>query len=458
MKRYVAEPFKIKMVEPLSILTRSVREQKIKEAKYNLFNLSSDDVYIDLLTDSGTGAMSHDQWAAMIKGDESYAGCRGFKNLEISATDIFGYKYVQPVHQGRAAEKVVLPTVLKQGQYSISNMFFDTTRAHVELAGGHPIDCVCKEALDTTTYSDFKGNMDLERLEKTIKELKPENVGAIVITITNNTAGGQPVSMENIKESSKIAKKYGITVIIDAARFAENAYFIKTREKGYSDKGIKEITREMFSYGDIMLMSSKKDAIVNMGGLICVKDNKELFETIKARVIPLEGFVTYGGLAGRDLEAMAVGLQEGIDYNYLKYRIGQIEYLGGRLEEAGVPFQTPTGGHALFVDAKKLLPHIPYNEFPAQALAVELYLEAGIRSCDIGSYMLGNNENGKQLKAELEFTRLAIPRRVYTQSHFDVMADALIEVKKRASSLKGYKIVWEPKVLRHFSAHLEPLK
>lgn len=458
MKKYVAEPFKIKMVESIKMLTREERVVKIKEAKYNLFKLKSDDVYIDLLTDSGTGAMSDSQWAAMIKGDEAYAGSRGFAELEKSAQDIFGYKYVQPVHQGRAAEKIMLPCFIKEGQYSISNMFFDTTRAHVELAGGKPIDCVCAEALDTTTYSDFKGNMDLEKLEKLINEYKPENIAAVIITVTNNTAGGQPVSMENIRESSKIAKKYKLPVFIDAARFAENAYFIKRREKGYENKTIKEITREMFNYADAMMMSAKKDAIVNMGGLIAIKDDAVLYEMVKARVIPYEGYITYGGLAGRDLDALAVGLQEGVDYDYLHYRIGQIEYLGGRLEEAGVPFQNPTGGHALFVDAKKLLPHIPYYEFPAQALCIELYIEAGIRSCDIGSYMLGNDQNGKQLEADLELSRLAIPRRVYTQAHFDVMAEALIEVKKRASTLKGYKIVWEPKVLRHFSAHLEAVE
>ena len=457
-KKYFAEPFKIKMIEPIAVLTDEERLERIKKANYNLFALDSDDVYIDLLTDSGTGAMSAEQWAGVMRGDEAYSGARGFKNLVKSAQDVFGYEYIQPVHQGRAAEKVVMPLLLGPGKFAISNMHFDTTRAHVEIAGARAIDCVVKEALDTTTFYPFKGNMDLEKMEKLIEEHGPENIGVIIITLTNNSAGGQPVSMENIRKTSEIAKKHGITVLIDAARYAENAYFIKEREEGYKDKSIKEIAREMFSYAEIFTMSSKKDAIVNMGGLIGVKDDGAFFEKVKARTIPYEGFISYGGLAGRDLEALAIGLQEGIDYNYLKYRIGQMEYLGGRLEEAGIPYQTPAGGHAIFVDAKKLLPHLKYYEFPGQALAVELYKEAGIRSCDIGSYMIGNDPDTKeQLDAGFEFTRLAIPRRVYTQSHLDVIADALIAIKERASEIPGYKIVWEPEILRHFTSKLEPI-
>ncbi|WP_312653911.1 tryptophanase [Proteiniclasticum sp.] len=457
--KYFAEPFKIKMVEPIKILTREERIEKIRAANYNVFSLAAEDCYIDLLTDSGTGAMSANQWAGIMLGDESYSGSKSFYKLQESAKDIFGYEFIQPVHQGRAAEKVVMPILLGEGKVSISNMHFDTTRAHVEIAGARAVDCVVPEALDTESYAPFKGNMDNERLERLIEEYGSENVGAIIITVTNNSAGGQPVSIANIRETSAVAKKYGIKVIIDAARYAENCYFIKMREKGYENKSIREIAREIFSYGDIFTMSSKKDAIVNIGGLIGVKSDAEIFEKVKANTIPSEGFISYGGLAGRDLEALAVGLQEGVDEDFLRYRIGQMEYLGGKLDEAGIAYQSPVGGHAVFLDAKKLLPHIPYYEFPAQALAVELYIEAGIRSCDIGSYMLGNDpDTGKQIESEFEFTRLAVPRRVYTQSHLDVIVEALIEIKKRKDELKGYRITWEPKILRHFTARLEPLE
>lgn len=459
MTKYYAEPFKIKMVEPIKMLTREERIEKIKNAHYNVFYLDSDDVYIDLLTDSGTGAMSANQWAGVMVGDEAYSGSRSYKNLMVSAKDIFGYEYFQPVHQGRAAEKVVMPIFLREGKVAISNMHFDTTRAHVELSGARAIDCVIPEALDTVNYHPFKGNMDLERLKKLIEEHGAENVGMIIITVTNNSAGGQPVSMDNIKKTSEIAKSYNIPVCIDAARYAENAYFIKNREEGYAEKSIKDIAREMFSYADVFTMSAKKDAIINMGGLIGVKNNPDLYEIVKARTIPYEGFVSYGGLSGRDIEAMAIGLQEGTDFDYLKYRIGQMEYLAEKLDEAGIAYQSPVGGHAVFLDAKKLLPHIPYYEFPAQALAVELYIEAGIRSCDIGSYMMGNDpDTGEQIESEFEFTRLAVPRRVYTQSHLDVIVEALKAIKERKDTLKGYRVTWEPKVLRHFTAKLEPLK
>lgn len=457
--KYFAEPFKIKMVEPIKILTKEERLKKIQEANYNVFSLAAEDCYIDLLTDSGTGAMSADQWAGIMRGDESYSGSKSFYRLQESAKDIFGYTFIQPVHQGRAAEKVVMPILLGEGKVSISNMHFDTTRAHVEIAGARAVDCVVPEALDTESYAPFKGNMDNERLVRLIEEYGKENVGAIIITVTNNSAGGQPVSMKNIKETSEIAKRFGIKVVIDAARFAENCHFIKRREEGYGDKSIREIARELFSYGDLFTMSSKKDAIVNIGGLVGVKEDADLFEKVKANTIPFEGFISYGGLAGRDLEALAIGLQEGVEEDFLKYRIGQMEYLSSKLIEAGIPHQTPAGGHAIFLDAKKLLPHIPYHEFPGQALAVELYLEAGIRGCDIGSYMLGNDpDTGAQLESQFEFTRLAVPRRVYTQSHLDVIVEALIEIKKRKDSLKGYEITWEPKILRHFTAKLQPLK
>ena len=454
---YFPEPFRIKSVEPLKILTKAEREQKIAEADYNVFYLASRDVYIDLLTDSGTGAMSSAQWAGVMVGDESYAGADCYYKVQETAQKIFGFPHIQIVHQGRAAEKVLLPILLEGKKYAISNMHFDTTRAHVELAGARAIDCVVPEALNTTTYYDFKGNMDCARLEQYIKELGAENIGVIIMTITNNSAGGQPVSVKNIRETSRIAHKYGIKLMIDAARYAENSYFVKQREPEFKNSPIGDIIKATFECADCFTMSSKKDAIVNMGGLIGCKD-AALFELVKQRTISFEGFITYGGMSGRDIEALARGLEEGVDENYLRYRIGQMQYLAARLEEGGIPFQSPVGGHAVFIDAKKLLPHIPYYEFPAQALAIELYKEAGIRACDIGSYMLGNDpDTGKQLEADFEFTRLAIPRRVYTQSHLDVIADALINIKERAKEIKGYKIVEEPPILRHFTAKLAPL-
>lgn len=461
--KYVPEPFRIKMVETIKMTTREEREKKIKEANYNLFNLKGEDVYIDLLTDSGTNAMSQNQWSGVIKGDEAYAGASSYFNLLRAAKDIFSYDFIQPVHQGRAAEKVLFPTFLKEGQYAISNMFFDTTRAHVILAGARPIDCVVEEAKDPEKRCKFKGNMDIEKMEKMINQYGVDKIGLVVLTITNNSAGGQPVSMENIREVSNICKKYKIPLNIDAARFAENAYFIKRDEEGYSNTQIKDIIREIFSYGDFFTMSAKKDTIVNMGGLIGVKDeilNSDLILKIKANCISYEGFTTYGGLSGRDLEALSIGLYEGIDEEFLRYRIGQMEYLASRLDDAGIVYQSPVGGHGVFVDAAKIFPDISYDEFPGQVLAIELYKEAGIRSCDIGSYMLGNDpDTNEQLKADFEFTRLAIPRRVYTQAHLDIMADALINIKNRSKLItKGYKIKWEPPILRHFQAHLEPIE
>lgn len=456
--KYIAEPFKIKMVEPLKVTTKEERLELLKAADYNLFALKSDDVYIDFMTDSGTGAMSDDQWAGMMKGDESYAGARGYFKVENAVRDIFGYEHVQPVHQGRAAEQVFLPIMIKKGQHVLSNMHFDTTRAHVELAGGKPVDLVCDEAMDTVNFYPFKGNMDTVKLDNYINEIGKGNVGMIIMTVTNNSAGGQPVSMANMKEVSKIAKKHGLPLIIDSARYAENAYFIKEREAGYEHASIKEIVREMYSYADAMTMSAKKDAIVNMGGLIAIKNDEDLYNDVKGFTVPYEGFITYGGLAGRDLEALAIGLYEGIDEDFLKYRLGQVAYVGEKLKEAGVPLQYPTGGHAVFLDAKALLPHIPYFQFPGHALACELYIEAGVRSCDIGSYLLGvDPETGEQLESQMEFTRLAIPRRVYTQAHFDVVVEALINIKKRASEVKGYEITWQPKVLRHFTSKLKPV-
>lgn len=458
--KYIAEPFRIKSVEMIKMTSKEEREQLIKEANYNLFNLKGEDVYVDLLTDSGTGAMSVEQWAGVMRGDEAYAGASSFFKLRDAGIDVFGYDYIQPVHQGRAAEKVLFPTFLGEGKYAISNMFFDTTRAHVELCGARAIDCVVEEAKNPTIRSPFKGNMDVEKLEGLIKEYGPENIGLVVMTITNNSAGGQPVSMKNMKEVSDICRKYNIPLDIDAARYAENAYFVKQREEECKNMSIKEIVKQMFSYGDMFTMSAKKDTIVNMGGLIGVKDgNSPLILKIKANCISYEGFYTYGGLSGRDMETLAIGIYEGIDEAYLAYRIGQSEYIAGRLDEAGITYQSPVGGHGVFVDAKDMFPHIPYNEYPGQVLAIELYKEAGIRTCDIGSYMLGNDPDTKeQLKADFEFTRLAIPRRVYTQAHLDVVVDALINIKERAHEIKrGYKITWEPPILRHFQASLEPI-
>ena len=445
------------MVEPIRKSTREEREKWIKEAHYNLFQLPADQVYIDCLTDSGTGAMSDRQWAALMTGDESYAGSRSFFELRDVIRRITGFEYVIPTHQGRAAETVLFSHLVHPGDVVLGNSPFDTTKGHIESRKARAVDCTVAEARDTQLELPFKGNVDVERLEKELAE-HAGHVPFIIVTVTNNTSGGQPVSMANLREVRRIADKYGKRVILDSARFAENAYFIKMREDGYADKSIKEISREMFGYADAMTMSAKKDGLVNMGGFIATR-HEDWYEGAKAFCIPFEGYLTYGGMNGRDMAALAVGLDENTEFDNLDTRIHQLQLLASLLYEYGIPYQRPIGGHAVFIDAKKLLPHIPYYEFPAQALAIELYKEAGIRACDIGSYMLGNDpDTGKQLEAEFEFTRLAIPRRVYTQSHLDVIADALINIKERAKSIKGYKIVEEPPILRHFTAKLLPLK
>ncbi|MBX3067554.1 MAG: tryptophanase [Cryobacterium sp.] len=456
--KYIAEPFKIKSVEPLRITTREYRAERLKEANYNLFGLHSDDVYIDLLTDSGTGAMSDQQWAGIMTGDESYSGGRSyFKLLEVTR-EIFGYDWIQPVHQGRAAEKVLFPTITTPGQYVVSNTLFDTTRGHVALAEGRDIDLPCAESRLPEVASDFKGNMDVAALEEFIAQHGADTIAAIVMTITNNAVGGQPVSIANLREVRSVADKFGLLVVIDAARYAENAYFVKQREAEFENATIRDITRETFALGDVFTMSAKKDAIVNIGGLLGVRDNPELVERLKSAVIAAEGFLTYGGLAGRDLEAMAIGLEEGLDESYLQYRVGQSEYLAAKLDDFGIPYQKPVGGHGVFVDAGALLPQIPWHQFPGQALALELYLEAGIRSVDIGSFMLDTDSaTGEARQSPKEFTRLAIPRRVYTQSHLDVIADALHAIKERAAEVSGYEILTQAKVMRHFTAKLRPV-
>lgn len=457
MAKYMPEPFRIKMVERIRKTTRQEREEALRRAHYNLFHLRSREVYIDLLTDSGTNAMSDWQWAGILQGDEAYAGGESYWHLCEAARDIFGYDMVQVVHQGRAAEKILFPLLMGKGDVAIANMFFDTTRAHVEIAGARALDCVTEKALDPALEDDFKGNIDLERLEQLLREHK-ERVKVIVMTVTNNSAGGQPVSMENLRAAYALAKKYGVPLNLDAARFAENAYFIREREPGYEGCSIAQIVREMFSLCDTFTMSAKKDAIVNMGGLIGVREDADLFRSVQAGCISFEGFITYGGMSGRDLEALARGFYEAIDEEQLAYRHMQIAYLAGLLEAEGISFQRPAGGHGIFVDAAAFYPHIDYTAFPAQTLAVELYREAGIRTCDIGSFMLGNDpDTGKQLKSRFEFTRLAIPRRVYTQSHMDYIRDAFVEVKKTSRACKGHRITWEPPILRHFQAHLEPI-
>ena len=450
-----AESYKIKMVETIKRSTRQEREQWIKAAKYNLFNLKSDQVFIDLLTDSGTGAMSDRQWSAMMLGDESYAGSSSYFNLKNTIKNLLGFEYFMPTHQGRAAENVLFSVLIKEGDHIPGNSHFDTTKGHIEYRKAHAIDLTLDIASDTEAYHPFKGNVDIDKLENYMAK-HADKVPFIIVTVTNNTAGGQPVSMECLREVRKVADKYKKPVLFDSARFAENAYFIKVREKGYENKTVKEIVKEMFSYADFMTMSSKKDAIVNIGGFIGMK-SEEIWRKCSTFNIMYEGYITYGGMSGRDMNALAIGLDEGTEFEYLETRIKQIEYLGERLKEFGIPFQSPVGGHALFVDANKILPNVPKEEFRAQTLGIELYLEAGIRGVEIGALLADRDPETRENRyPKLELLRLAIPRRTYTNNHMDVIAVALKNVFDRRDSIKtGLKITWEAPIMRHFTIEMD---
>ena len=453
--RTIIEPFRIKVVEPLRMTTREERRRLIRKAHYNLFNLHADDVLIDLLTDSGTSAMSNAQWAALMRGDESYAGSPSYYRFEAAVRALMPFRHIIPTHQGRAAEKILFSIVGGFGRIIPSNTHFDTTRANIEATGAEALDLVIPEGRDPESRYPFKGNIDLDRLEALLRT-KRDQVPLVMLTLTNNAGGGQPVSMENIRTTHELCRKYGVPLFFDACRFAENAYFIKLREPGYAGSSVRDIVREMFSYADGMTMSAKKDAFANIGGWLALNNDDWALEA-RNLLILTEGFPTYGGLAGRDLEAIAVGLEEVIQEDYLQYRFASVQYLGRALERMGVPLMQPVGGHAVYVNAGKLLPHIPPLQYPGQALAVALYEIGGIRSCEIGSVMFGRRTDGSEQPAPLELVRLAIPRRVYTQSHFDYIIECFELLLQEKDRLPGYRIVWEPPRLRHFTAHFEPV-
>ena len=458
MNQYPAEPFRIKMVEPIRLISHQDRLNAMQKAGYNLFSLRAEDVFIDLLTDSGTDAMSQAQWAALMEGDESYAGARSFYRLSETMQDIFGFEYFVPTHQGRAAENILTALLVKPGMYVPSNMHFDTTEANIRARGGRPTNLVMDDAFDPTLQHPFKGNMDPQKLRKFIRQIGSQNIPFGTLTITNNAGGGQPVSLENIREVASIYREFNIPFFIDACRYAENSYFIKLREAGYANKSTLEIAHEIFSLADGAFMSAKKDAIVNIGGFLAMR-SQDLYQKVCNELILREGFPTYGGLAGRDLDAMAVGLREGLDESYLAYRLAQTAYLGSRLLDADIPIIEPPGGHAIYLNAGGLLPHIPHDEFPGQSLAAALYLEGGIRGVEIGSVMFAapDPDTGETIYPQLELVRLAIPRRVYTQSHLDYVADILVKLAAGTKSLHGYKITYAPSLLRHFTARFEPL-
>ena len=453
----IIEPFKIKSVEPIRFTTKEERKKILEDAGYNPFLIKADDVLIDLLTDSGTSAMSSDQWAGIMRGDESYAGAKSFYVFEAAVKKITGDKFIIPTHQGRAAEKIIFSILGGPGKYFASNTFFDTTRANIEFTGAEAVDLLVEVGKHPEQRAPFKGNMDVEALEAFIKKTGKENIPLVVLTVTNNSGGGQPVSMQNIRDVKAVCKKYDLPLFLDACRFAENAYFIKLREKGYENKSVLEICQEMFSYADGSTMSAKKDALVNIGGWLSLNDD-ELALKCRNLLIVTEGFPTYGGLAGRDLEAIAQGLEEIVDEHYLQYRIRSTEYLGEKMLAAGIPIIEPPGGHAIYVDAKRFLPKIPPEQYPGQSIVCEMYIEGGIRAVEIGSLMFGKyDEKGKLIPAMMELVRLAIPRRVYTQSHIDYVAEVMIEVFKNRDKMKGYAITYEAPMLRHFTAKFKPI-
>src|SRR5206468_4061390 len=449
MSRTIIEPFRIKSGEPIRWTTRHQREQLLEAAHYNLFLLPADDVLIDLLTDSGTGAMSTHQWAGIMEGDESYAGSKSFDHFKSSIQEIFGYRHVIPTHQGRAAERILFGVACKKGDVVPNNTHFDTTRANVEFVGAEAFDLVIEEGHHPASTHPFKGNMDVAALEALIQRVGRERVPLVMLTVTNNSGGGQPVSMQNVRDVSAICKRHGIPLYFDACRFAENAWFIKLREKGYAEKSPKEIAKQMFSYGDGCTMSAKKDGMANIGGFLCTNDDL-LAQQEKDLLILTEGYPTYGGLAGRDLEAIAVGIQEALEEDYLRYRIASTAYLGNHIAAQGVPIVQPPGGHAIYLDARAFLPHIPADQFPGMALAAELYLEGGVRSVEIGTLMFG-------AAAQMDLVRLAIPRRVYTQSHIDYVVAIILEVWRKRESIRGLKLKYEAPCPRHFTAKPQPL-